>query len=266
MVSVHISVRSIGEDERGLIEKPWEDNKAFFEKFKHLPPAEYLHNAFWKRYGKAINRDNRATAILSCCALACLGMCIRLGWISINTEELLDYSPVLVSLTMGFSTANRITQMYFRNIDLHLLHHHMCTPKYIHDSMRKRYLHILKNDFIFTCVTLVGIVVFLLAAGLSISAGAVFQVLLVSGAFLVLWDTYELMLYYFVQPYTVDLTIKSPVFSFLQGVEGVFGVLLLFVRHDLTLALPVIVILTIVIMCICFISGKYAYKYFKLRF
>lgn len=96
--------------------------------------------------------------------------------------------------------------------------------------------------------------------------GIIIQLLLISGAFLVMWDTYELMLYYFVQPYTVDLTAKSPLFTFLQVVEGLFGILLLFVRSDLTLALPVILILMIVCVCVCFISSRFAYKFFKLRF
>lgn len=266
MVSFHIAVRSVGEDERGLIENPWEENKIFFETYKNMSPAEYLHNAFWNRFGKIIRKDNRVQAIVSCCLLAILGICIRFGWIPLEAEELLEYSPVLVSLSMGFSTANRMTQMYFRNIDLHLLYHHMSTAKYIKDSMIKRYLHILRSDFIYTCVTLVGVLAFLLAAGFMLPAGIIIQLVMISGAFLVMWDTYELMLYYFVQPYTVDLTAKSPLFSFLQVVEGLFGILILFVRHDLTLALPIILVLMITLVCVCFVSSRFAYRFFKLRF
>lgn len=266
MVSFHIAVRSVGEDERGLVEKPWEENKLFFESFKELSPAEYLHNAFWTRFGKVIRKDNRAQAVVTCCLLAILGMCIRLGWIPVEADDVLEYSPILISLTMGLSTANRMTQMYFRNIDLHLLYHHMGTEKYIKDSMIKRYLHILRSDVIFTGVTLVGVLAFLAAAGFVLPAGIIIQLLLISGAFLVMWDTYELMLYYFVQPYTVDLTAKSPLFSFLQVVESLFGILLLFVRRDLTLALPIILLLMVVFVCVCFISSRFAYRFFELRF
>ncbi len=266
MVSFHVAVRSVGEDERGLVERPWEENKMFFEAFKNLTPVEYLHNAFWDRFGKIIRKDNRAQAVVSCCLLTILGLCIRFGWIPLKAEELLEYSPILVSLSMSFSTANKMTQMYFRNIDLHLLYHHMSTEKYIRESMTKRYLQILRSDFIYTCVTLVGILAFLLAAGFRLPVKTIIQLLLVSGAFLVMWDTYELMLYYFIQPYTVDLTAKSPLFSFLHVVEGLFGVLILFVRNDLTLALPMILTIMFIIVCICFVSSRYAYKFFKLRF
>ena len=237
-----------------------------FETYKNLSPAEYLHNAFWNRFGKAIRKDNRAQAIVLCCILAILGICIRMGWIQLNAEELLEYSPILVSLAMGFSTANRMTQMYFRNIDLHLLYHHMGTEKYIKDSMIKRYLQLLISDLVYTCVILVGMMIFLLAAGLTLPVVTIVQLLMVSGAFLIMWDTYELMLYYFVQPYTVDLTARSPLFSFLQVVEGLFGILILFVRHDLTLALPIILAIMVIGICVCFISSRFAYRFFKLRF
>ena len=132
--------------------------------------------------------------------------------------------------------------------------------------MIKRYLHILRRDFVYIGVTLVGMLIFLLAAGFILPVGTIAQLLLVSGAFLIMWDTYELMLYYFVQPYAVDLTAKSPLFSFLQVVEGLFGILILFVRRDLTLALPVVLTLSIVAVCFCLISSRFAYKFFKLRF
>ena len=266
MVSLHISVKSVGEDERGLVERPWQENKAYFEKFQNLSPAEYLHHAFWERFGNPLRKDNRAQAILSCCLLLIVGLCVRMGWISLAADELLEYSPVLLWWVMGFSTANKITQMYFRNIDLHLLYNHMGTEKYIKDSMVRRYLHLLKTDLVYIGVTLVGMIAFLLASGLMLPAKTILQLLLISGAVLIMWDTYELMLYYFIQPYTVDLTAKSPLFSFLRVVEGIFGILILFVRHDLTLAFPVIITLAIVMMIICFVSSRFAYKFFKLRF
>lgn len=266
MVSLHISVRSVGEDERGLVENPWQENKAYFERFQCLLPAEYLHHAFWERFGKAIRKDNRAQAIVACGFLLIVGLCIRMGWIPLEAEELLAYSPILLSWTLGFSTANKMTQMYFRNIDLHLLYNHMSTEKYIKDSMVRRYLHLLKTDLVFTGVTLVGIITFLLASGLMLPAKTILQLLIISAAVLVMWDTYELMLYYFIQPYTVDLTAKSPLFSFLQVVDGLFVALTLFVRHDLTLAFPVIIALAIIMLIICFVSSRLAYKFFKLRF
>lgn len=266
MVSFHITVSSVGEDERGLVERPWKENKMFFETYKNLSPAEYLHNAFWNRYGKPIRKDNRVQAVVVCCLLTILGLGIRFGWIPLVVEDVLEYSTILVALSMSFSTANRMTQMYFRNIDLHLLYHHMSTEKYIRESMIKRYLQILRTDFIYTCVIFVGELAFLLAAGFMLPMKTIIQLLLVSGAFLVMWDTYELMLYYFIQPYTVDLTAKSPVFSSFQVVERLFNILILFVRNDLTLALPVILMLMFIAVCVCFISSRYAYKFFKLRF
>mgnify|MGYP003294294409 CR=1 FL=1 len=149
---------------------------------------------------------------------------------------------------------------------MHLLYHHMSTEKYIRASMRKRYWQILRGDVVHTFVILIGILAFLLASGFTISLVTILQLVLISGAFLVILDTYELMLYYFIQPYSVDLTAKSPLFSFLHVVEGLFGILILFVRRDLTLALPVILTIAFIMVCICFISSKYAYRFFKLRF
>lgn len=266
VVSMRISVRSVGEDERGLVERPWEENKVFYKTFENLEPADYLHHAFWARFGKVIHKDIRAQCIAMCGLLALLGICIRMGWIPFDITRVLDYSPILLSFTMGFSIANRMTQMYFRNIDLHLMYNHMCTEKYVKDSMIKRYLHILCIDLVYIGVLLAGIVLFLLASGLTLGIVTMIQLLLVSGAFLILWDTYQLMLYYFVQPYTVDLTVKSPLFSFLQVFEALFGILILFVRRDLTLALPVVLGLTALGILACVLMSRFASGYFKLRF
>ena len=70
-----------------------------------------------------------------------------------TSDTVLDYTPVLIAFAVSMTFANRLMQMYFRNIDLHMLYHHMASPVFIRRSMLQRYLYLLRGDLVSAAVT-----------------------------------------------------------------------------------------------------------------
>jgi len=61
------------------------------------------------------------------------------------------------------------------------------------------------------------------------------------------------------------MTAKSPIFTALSCLEGIFQLLVLFVRRDLTAALPVVGAVCLASVAVFFASRKFAPKTFHLR-
>lgn len=266
-VTFQISVQSslAGEEENGLLESGWEENRAFFGEHREEAPERYLELAFRKRFGRALGREWRDRILTVLFIGMVLGLGIRFGWLPVTSDTVLDYTPVLIALAVSMSFAGRLLQVYFRNMDLPVLYHHMASPEFIRRSMLRRYLHLLKGAMISSAAMVLNLLLILLVSGLRVPGDTVGKLALVCMAFLIFWETYECIVYYSIQPYGADMTAKSPVFKILGYLEGIFNLLILFVRRDLTAALP-----WVCGACACgaaafFVSRRFAPGTFKLR-
>ncbi len=266
-VSFHISVQrsSMGEETEGLSESGWKENRDFFDLHRENAPEKYLELAFSNRFGKALRREKRDRVLVMLLAGAVLGLGIRFGWLPVTSDNVLEFSPVLISLALSLSSGGRLMQIYFRNIDMHMLYHHMATPAFIRSSMLQRYLCLLKGNLLLSAVILGNTLLMLILSGLSLPVETVAGLVAVCILFLMLWDTYECILYYILQPYSADLTVKSPVFKALAYLEGAFWLLVLLVRRDLTEALPWVSAAGAASAAAFFISRQFAPKTFRLR-
>ncbi len=267
IVSFRVAVQSssTGEDENGLLESGWEENREFFRAHKDETPERYLEQAFIKRFGRAIRRERRDRILSMFFIGAVLGLGIRYGWLPVTSDTVLDYTPVLIAFAVSLTFANRLMQIYFRNIDLHMLHHHMASPAFIRRSMLQRYLYLLKGDLVSFAFIILHILFLLFLSGLQIPGSTVVKLAAVCILFLILWETYECIVYYAIQPYSADMTAKSPVFKILGYLEGIFQLLVLFVRRDLAAALPWMCVVCGCAVAAFFITRKFAPKTFKLR-
>lgn len=267
LVSFQVSVSStIGEDDNGLEEAPWEENRDYFNKNKGKPLDHYLDDVFWQRFGKSIRKGRIAQVIAFMVIFTALGFAVRFGWIPLSNENILQYTPILISATLSSSMAALLSQTYFRNIDIHMMQFHMCTAKYVRHSMLNRFVSLIKCDLALTLASTINMFIFLLASGLRIGLITMLQLSLICGLVLVIWDTYEWMVYYFIQPYSVEFTAKSPLFTVLGVFDSIFNLLLLFIRANITYALPWITGLALIMITGLIISSKYAYRTFKLRY
>ena len=105
----------------------------------------------------------------------------------------------------------------------------------------------------------------LFISGLSLPVDTVVKLAAVCIVFLVFWETYECIVYYLIQPYGADLTAKSPVFKALGYLESLFSLLILFVRRNLTAALPWVCAAAAAAVILFFVSRRIAPRTFRLR-
>lgn len=266
-VTFQITVQSSAAEEaaNGLQEYSWEENRDFFNAYGEEAPEQYLDRAFFRRFGKELRKERRDRALVLLLIGLVLGLGIRLGWFPVTEETVLDYSPVLIALATSMTFSGRLMQMYFRSIDLHMLYHHMATPEFIRRSMLRRYFYILKTDLFSAAALAADILLMLFLSGLRVPAGTVLGLMAVCIVFLVFWETYECIVYYGIQPYAVDMTAKSPVFTALGYLEGIFYLLVLLVRRDLTEALPWVCGACVGAVAAFFLCRRFAPKTFLLR-
>ncbi|MCI9335964.1 MAG: hypothetical protein HFH93_00245 [Lachnospiraceae bacterium] len=266
-ITFRITVKSstAGEEENGLLESGWEENREFFRAHEKETPERYLEQAFTRRFGRAIRKVRRDRILSMFFIGAVMGLGIRAGWLPVTSDTVLDYTPVLISFATSMAFGDRLMQMYFRNIDLHMLYHHMASPAFIRRSMLQRYLYLLKGDLVSSAVIVLHILFLLFLSGLSLPVSTVVKLAAVCIIFLVFWETYECIVYYLIQPYSVDMTAKSPVFKVLGYLEGIFQLLILFVRRDLTAALPWMCAVGVCAVAAFFVSRRFASRTFRLR-
>lgn len=266
VITFQVSVSSsVGEDVNGIRDTPWEENKAFLQANYDLSLPEYLEKVFAHRYGKALWRSNRTQAGVFLGIFFLLGLAVRFHWLSVSASNVLSYSPMLITFVASLSFAGRLSQMYFRCIDMHILYHHLCSKEFLRTAIIKRWFHSLKFDFMHSLTIVCGILGFLIVSNISLPFLVVLQLITVCVLILILWETYEWIIYYLVQPYSVELTVKSPIFKILGCAESIFNLLALFVRSNLSTALPFVLCLTICSVGILFLCYIWAPRTFKLR-
>ena len=253
-------------DVADIIDKGSEYHKAYFEEHKRFTPEVYIDKAFRKRYRKAIWNPIITDVIIDAIILGVLGYVVRLGWINITAETLANYSPILVTVAISASLVPASIYRYFRNVDLIYIRSRMITKDFLKGLMLKRYIRTLGIDLVIAVAITIAAAVFLLTSGIKYPLVDFAWLMVSIVPILIIYDTYEWLMYYLVQPYSVDLVAKSPVFSVMGYVTSIIMILLLFIRANMAKFFIPIIGITLLAMLIFYIASNYAYKTFKIRF
>ena len=177
------------------------------------------------------------------------------------------YTPLLIVLVNSIMLfGQRFTTLCFRFVDMPLMYHQVCDKEYLKKSIRCRYAFLVRHSL----VALVGLIVFvamlLVVSGIRISVWDFVFMLVAMELFMLIQEFYQLLIYYWIQPYTADVSVKSPVFKVLGCLEGLFDVSMLFVRGNLAMAcVPLLGLFLLVNMLLVVISGR-VQKTFRLRY
>ena len=249
-----------------IIDKGSDYHKAYFESHKSIEPETYIDRIFRKRYRKAIWDPVITSLIFYSIILGVFGLAVRLGWINISAQTLSLYSPILVTIAISASMVNAATQRYFRNVDLIYIKSRMITRSFLQSLMLKRYVRTLGMDIVITITIMVESSIFLLTSGIKYPIVDFAWLMASIVPILIIYDTYEWLMYYLVQPYSADLVAKSPVFSVMGYVTSIVMILLLFIRANMAKFFIPIIGITVLAMLIFYIASNYAYKTFKIRF
>ncbi|MCR5374905.1 MAG: hypothetical protein K6E39_06030, partial [Lachnospiraceae bacterium] len=130
----------------------------------------------------------------------------------------------------------------------------------------KRYIRTIGIDLVIAVAITIAAAVFLLTSGIKYPLVDFAWLMVSIVPVLIIYDTYEWLMYYLVQPYSADLVAKSPVFSVMGYVTSIIMILLLFIRANMVKFFIPIIGITLLAMLIFYIASNYAYKTFKIRF
>ena len=267
VLTLQVSVTTmLNEGETGLASFDWPENKQFWEKNKTEESANYVEHALNARFSKPIWGFTKQTIIRNLLLFIVAGLLIRSDVIKLDESDLLDYSPILMSLVISMTYGLSYLQLCFRNLDLPLLYHHLYSQKRIVQSMKRRASFLLKNGVLLLSSFAVSLYLFLLIARLRLSPNVFFGLLVVYALVFLIYELFHFLTYYALQPYSTELTVKNPLFTVLSIVEALFSVYFLFARANvLSLTGSLIVIAGGLMLC-CGLLTTIVEKTFKLRY
>lgn len=267
VVALKISVTTpLNEGDTGLKSYDWSTNKQFWEKNKSRQPENYLEHAFNNRFSKPIRGFVKQTLILNLIIAITVGLLIRSNIIKIDPSNLLAYSPMLLSLVISMTYSLSYFQLCFRNLDLPLLYHHLYSQKRIIQSMKKRAAFLFEIGVLQLSSFAISLFLFLKIARLELSPNLFFNLLVVYSLVFLIYELFHFLTYYALQPYSTELSVKSPLFTVLSIISNLFAVYFLFARANvLSLTNPLIIIAAMLILC-CLVLTKFVDKTFKLRY
>ncbi len=267
VLTLQVSVTTmLNEGTTGLEVFDWPTNKQFWEKNKTEEPANYIEHALNKRFSKTIWSFTKQTIIQNLIIFSVVGLLIRSDLIKLDESHLLDYSPILMSLVISMTYGLSYLQLCFRNLDLPLLYHHLYSQKRIIQSMKKRASFLFKNGVLHLSSFAVSLYLFLQIARLRLSPNIFFGLLIVYSLVFLIYELFHFLTYYALQPYSTELTVKSPLFTVLSIAQYLFSVYFLFARVNvLSLTRPLIIIAVVLILC-CVLLTNFVEQTFKLRY
>lgn len=267
VIALRISVTTaLNEDDTGLVTSDWSTNKEYWERNKIRRPATYIENTFNDRLRRPISGFTKQTIIRNLILLVGAGILIRTGVIRLDETNLMKYSPILISFVMSMTYGVSYLQLCFRNLDLPLLYHHLYTRETIVESMRKRFIFLVRNGLLLLSAFALSLFLFLQIAEIHLTKEILLGFMTVSVLVFLVYELYHLLIYYALQPYSSELSVKSPIFSILTVLESLFGVYFLFARANiLHLILPLSVIAAGLLVCNLLLT-MFIDKTFKLRY
>jgi len=263
-VSVNVAAE-IGRD--ALTGFSWEKNKEFYEKHKNRDESTYLNLAFFERFRKIFSNQRKQIFFLSIPLGILVGYCIRTGILNISEDTILNYTPILIALVNSIMLFGQsFTALCFRFVDMPLMYHQVCKREYLKKSIRCRYVFLVKHSLVALAGLSLFVCLVLLVSGIRISAWNLVFLLLSMELFMLVQELYQLLIYYWIQPYTADVSVKSPVFRILGWIESLFDISVLFIRGNLALACLPLFCLFLLVNVLLLVMQKNVHKTFRLRY
>lgn len=236
ILTVSVNAAAV-EGESALTDFEWEEGAAYYKENCGLDMEGYLSKAFFRRFRSVFSNQRRQIFLLSVSLGALCGYLIRIGVLPVTETDILDYTPMLLTFVTGTMLfGRRFTELCFRYVDMPLLYHRVCNKEYLKKSLWRRYAFLARHSL----VALSGVVSFILLvlfiSGIRVPAASLVFLLIAVELFMLFNELYYLLLYYLFQPYTTDISVKSPVVRVFGMLEGLFDVGVLFVRGNLAFA------------------------------
>lgn len=268
VLSLRISVNTVvEEDEDGFAGFTADRNKIYYEQHKDMDTYSYLNNSLIYRLSKIIkshySQNFKLNIVLGCI----IGFLIRIGAAPVTNENVMEYSTVLVSITASMVYGYSFCQLCFRNLDMPFLQAGLYkNVEFVVNGLKQRYTYLLKKDIRAWFSIICNVLLILIISGIKVSIAEFVAMMVLIAGVLLFYETYHFMVYYFVQPYTVDITVASPVFRLLDIIESVIAFGIFFVRTDITQYAFIVLGVAFILMMIFLSLARYVIpRTFRLR-
>ncbi len=253
MLVMSVSVNSVAAESSNtyLQSLKWEDNKRFYDDNHNLPIQDYMTKAFYKRLGRGIKRQQLFNMAAVMIIYVVLGLLLNAQKLTMNIQDINSYSTLLIPISLLFSQAGKLTQMFFYNIDIHMLKLNAYPGCVLKKTALRRFrdnilLDIFSSLYHFVCMLLC-----VWISGYPIPFRTIVIFGLTSLCILCIQDIYEYLIYFYVQPYSNDMSVQSPIIRIIGLFGSLVGLCCIVIRRDILSALPVLLIIT-ALLCVVF--------------
>lgn len=264
-LTISVSSGNFTEGETGLMKLKEGECEAYFNKHKEESPVQYIHNAFTARYKRTLRNMFINSYFLMFFIFIVVGVLLRQNIIDVASENIILYSNSLFIILLSMSRVGEYTQLCFRQVDLSLLMNQFYSQKSIRHLMNLRMIDILKRTCMSGLIFTLGIYVFILVANINIALEIVIKVSITCLLVLIIHEIYYFMVYYGIQPYTRSLTVSSLFYKVSNWFFGLFCVLLLFARKDITVLIGPLIGVLCCMIGVYYIVYSRVERTFKLR-
>jgi hypothetical protein len=132
--------------------------------------------------------------------------------------------------------------------------------------MTERFLRTLCWDMLVLAFLAMEIIAFFLTSGIRLPFEDLLKMILVCPPILIISEIWDWLVYYYIQPYSRDITIRNPAMWIVGRLRGVLELVFVFIRANITAQLPLIVLITLAFVGVYFVAENYAYRFFKVRY
>lgn len=233
-----------------------------------LKGYRYFNQLFMRRHSKLLTRFTKIFSVILLVVFSALAI-----WMKLNPEDsselgkvILEKMPYFLFIMYLFNSGKNITKAMFVNCDCSMLQYRFYRePKTVLLLFWERLKYLVGINIIPAILLALGLPLLVyLSGGTTIINYVLMSVSIISMS--VFFSVHNLVLYYLLQPYTLDITIKSPLYSAISG--GTYFICYLSINWKMTIqtfgiTISVFCILYIVISL--FLAYRFAPKTFKIR-
>lgn len=234
----------------------------------NLQAYDFFNHLFFARHQRIIWKPVRnRILIISLAAVTIWGLLLLRPELQQHAREtLLSSSPYFLIIMYMLSTGERFSKALFFNCDRYMLREVYYRDK---EAMLKNFSLRLKKSISLNLLPAAAVAVLVLGTGALAMADEMLKLLpiVVSIFSLALFfSTHYLFIYYMLQPYTVDLTQKSPLYFLANGLIWLICYIFIFVKTASIIFTSVVIVLTLLYaIAAVVLTYNIAPKTFKLK-
>ncbi|HHW21495.1 MAG TPA: hypothetical protein GXX26_01255 [Clostridiaceae bacterium] len=221
-------------DEFNLKEEDETVHMTQFQNLKHLDSWNYFDRILKRRMRKAFRNQIIQSIISNTISAVVCGLLFRYQVFGLKNSNILQYSTFMITTVIGMTYGRSFLELCFRNMDAPLLYHHFYDAAMIRISLLRRFRFLMLNGSLLLVIAMADVCIFLMTAGTWLPAYKLLTFGIVFALIFFIFETFHLIAYYLLQPFTMDCTVKSPLFTIVNKTEGLLSYGILFIRGDIT--------------------------------